>query len=137
MQVFVIGSPFLTAMYLDSKRLNKQIIECDQILDALYGRKHGWKNHPCTIQYRNHITWLELYTQCLTLYKRGAIVEAQLISMKANEVKPYWHTDEYLTNMKRRLYTKNNNHYMHWRNLGESYENWYWVDNRWKIYKQK
>lgn len=21
--------------------------------------------------------------------------------------------------------------------LGESYENWHWVDNKWKIYKQK
>ena len=24
-----------------------------------------------------------------------------------------------------------------WESLGESYKNWYWVDNKWKIYKQK
>ena len=32
MQVFIIGSPFETAKCLDSKRLNKQIMECGQIL---------------------------------------------------------------------------------------------------------
>ena len=43
----------------------------------------------------------------------------------------------YFDNMKKRLYTKNHEHYKQWENLGESYENWYWVDNKWKIYKQK
>ena len=56
--------------------------------------------------------------------------------MKANEFKPSWHTQEYFNNMKRRLYTKDNEYYKQWESLGESYENWYWVDNKWKIYKQ-
>lgn len=38
---------------------------------------------------------------------------------------------------KRRLYTKDHEHYKQWECHGESYENWYWVDNKWKIYKQK
>lgn len=38
--------------------------------------------------------------------------------------------------MKKRLYTKDNEHYKQWKILGESYENWYWVNNKWKIYKQ-
>lgn len=33
MQIFIIGTPFETAKALDRKRLNKQIIECQQILD--------------------------------------------------------------------------------------------------------
>jgi hypothetical protein len=37
MQVFIVGSPLETAKALDNRRLNKQIIECQQILDALNG----------------------------------------------------------------------------------------------------
>lgn len=136
MQVFIIGSPFETAMYLDKKRLNKQIIECHQILDAIYGKSKGWVNHPCTIQYREFTAWLEWYTSCLSFYKNGAIVFAEFASMKANEFKPAWHTQEYFNNMKRRLYTKDHEHYRQWAELGESNENWYWVNNQWKIYKQ-
>jgi hypothetical protein len=36
MQVFVIGSAIETAMCLDKKRLNKQIIECQQILKGIW-----------------------------------------------------------------------------------------------------
>ena len=49
---------------------------------------------------------------------------------------PCFHLDIF-DNIKRRLYTKDHNHYKQWESLGESYENWYWVDNKWKIYKQK
>jgi hypothetical protein len=38
MQVFIIGTPLETAKVLDNKRLNKQIIECGQILDAINGK---------------------------------------------------------------------------------------------------
>ena len=136
MQVFIIGSPLDTAKNLDRRRLNKQIIECQQILDAIYGKSNSWVNHPCTIQYREFTAWLEWYSSCLSFYKNGAIVFAEFASMKANEFKPSWHTQEYFNNMKRRLYTKDNEYYKQWENLGESYENWYWVDNKWKIYKQ-
>ncbi|MBR5476684.1 MAG: hypothetical protein IKV17_07700 [Bacteroidaceae bacterium] len=37
MQVFIIGTPLETAIALDPLRLNKQIVECQQILDALNG----------------------------------------------------------------------------------------------------
>lgn len=136
MQVFIIGSPLETAKNLDRRRLNKQIIECQQILNAINGKTKSWSNHPCTIQYREFTAWLEWYRSCLSFYKNGAIVFAEFASMKANEFKPSWHTQEYFDNMKRRLYTKDNEHYKQWENLGESYENWYWVNNKWKIYKQ-
>ena len=137
MQVFIIGTPIQTAIYLDKKRLNKQIIECQQILDAITGKTKAWVNHPCTIQYREFVQWLYLYKQCLKYYRNGCIKYAEFASIKANEIKPSFHTSEYFDNMKRRLYTKNHEHYKQWENLGESYENWYWVDNKWKIYQQK
>ena len=63
--------------------------------------------------------------------------EAKRNSKIADRYKPNFHTSEYFDNMKRRLYTKNHEHYKQWENLGESHENWYWIDNKWKIYKQK
>ena len=45
---------------------------------------------------------------------------------------PDFHNVSYFEQMKRRLYTKDNNHYKQWSYLGESQENWYWstVENR-------
>ena len=39
MKVFIIGTPLETAIALDGRRLNKQIVETQQILDALNGKK--------------------------------------------------------------------------------------------------
>ena len=143
MQVFIIGSPLETAKALDKRRLNKQIIECEQILNAILGFSKSWANHPCTIQYREHIVWLFCYQSCLRSYMEymsGKVSHLSAIE-KFNEVcekcTPNFHTQDYFDNMKRRLYTKNHEHYKQWENLGESYENWYWIDNKWKIYKQK
>ena len=66
MQVFIVGTPFETAKALDNQRLRKQIIECDQILDALNG-KAAWSNHPCVLQYKDHQWWLKGYRNCLML----------------------------------------------------------------------
>ena len=64
MNVFIVGSPIETARSLDKRRLNKQIIECQQILDALEGKK-AWSNHPCTLQYKGYERWLSNYMGCL------------------------------------------------------------------------
>ena len=137
MQVFIIGSPYETAKVLDKKRLNKQIIECRQILKAILGESKAWANHPCTIQYRDNVNWLIAYTHCLESFFNNDIHKARIWNLYAMDNKPIFHTQEYFDNMKKRLYTKNHEHYKQWENLGESYENWYWVDNKWKIYKQK
>lgn len=134
MQVFIIGSPLETAIVLDAKRLNKQIIECKQILDALNGKK-AWSNHPCVLQYRGHEKWLANYLNCLTLYKHQASIHAGVCSDLARMCTPQFHTQEYFDQMKRRLYQKNNNHYKQWAHLGESNENWYFVDGEWRIYE--
>lgn len=137
MQVFIIGSPLETAKALDKRRLNKQIIECRQILNAINGKSNAWKNHPCTIQYRDNVNWLIAYTHCLESFFNNDIHKARIWNLYAMYNKPIFHTQVYFDNMKRRLYTKDHNHYKQFEILGESYENWYWVDNKWKIYKQK
>lgn len=135
MQVFIIGTPLETAIALDRGRLNKQIIECKQILDALNGAK-AWSNHPCVLQYRGHEMWLEHYRDCLMFYARGEYKLAQIESYYAEDLhRPYWHNDAYYLQMKRRLYTKDPEHYKQWADLGKSDENYYYVDGQWRIYK--
>lgn len=125
MQVFIVGSPLETAQCLDKLRLNKQILECRQILDALNGAK-AWKNHPCVLQYRGYEKWLGYYATCLALYARGDDTMARVYSNLANKVRPKWHSEEYYDQMKRRLYTKDDMYYHQWAELGSSDENWYW-----------
>ncbi|MEY4333204.1 MAG: hypothetical protein RLZZ196_1942 [Bacteroidota bacterium] len=49
MQTFMPYSDFdEVASVLDSKRLNKQLLEGRQILAALAGTSKGWRNHPAT-----------------------------------------------------------------------------------------
>lgn len=134
MQVFIIGTPLETAKVLDKKRLNKQIIECKQILNAIFGKTRAWANHPCTLQYKEHKQWLYEYLQCLEQYIKGNYNDAEIYSEIAQKIKPNFHTTEYLNQMKRRLYTKDNNYYKQWSNFGISYQNWYFVNNKLRIY---
>lgn len=57
MQTFLPSSNFtLVAQMLDSKRLNKQILEGYQILNVLSGQSPtgGWRNHPAVLMWKNH-----------------------------------------------------------------------------------
>lgn len=143
MQVFVIGTPLETAKALDNRRLNKQIIECQQILSALNGAK-AWSNHPCVLQYRGYEEWLNFYLDCLVYYqcalheenwgeKDSFIIKSQICSRFAMDVMPSFHTQKYFSQMKRRLYTKDPEHYKQWSDFGKSYENWYFVNGEWRI----
>lgn len=139
MQVFIVGTPLETARALDSKRLRKQIIECRQILDVLNGAK-AWRNHPCVLQYDQALLglgykWIELYMWCLQAYQRGDVLCTHWYSDRADAWRPKFHTQEYFDQMKRRLYTKDPQHYKQWADLGESDENYYYVDGQWRIYK--
>lgn len=134
MQVFIVGSPLDTAKALDYRRLNKQIIECKQILDALNGAK-AWSNHPCTLQYREHIIWLYDYMRCLKSYMSGDIFSAEMFSGACDCIRPSFHTQEYFDQMKKRLYSKDPIFYAQWMNLGTTEVNWYFVDGEWRYYK--
>ena len=135
MQVFIVGSPLETAMVLDRRRLNKQIIECGQILDALNGAK-AWSNHPCVLQYRGYEFWLRCYKRVLEAVQYGGkySIRCQYNDYRAREATPDWHTQAYYDNMKARLYTKDPEHYKQWADLGESDCNWYFVDGSWRKY---
>ena len=133
MNVFIVGSPIETARSLDKRRLSKQIIECQQILDALGGKK-AWSNHPCTLQYKGHERWLGNYMGCLLRYKCGEYGRAEVSSQWCDRQRPPFHTQEYFDQMKRRLYTKDPVHYNQWQDLGPSEENWYFVDGVWRKY---
>ena len=118
---------------MDNRRLNKQIVEVGQILNALNGAK-AWSNHPCVLQYRGYEKWLEIYKGILMSYEKCEFGTAILSNMYANTYQPDWHTQEYYDQMKRRLYTKDKEHYEQWEYLGESQENWYFVDGEWRKY---
>ena len=133
MQVFIVGSPLETAMALDGRRLNKQVIECKQILDALNGAK-AWSNHPCVFQYRGYEKWLRNYLRVLHNWHIGGVPHRFYNDM-ANKSRPPFHTEEYFNQMKRRLYTKDPIFYAQWAHLGESEDNWYFVDGEWRIYR--
>lgn len=136
MQVFIVGSPLETAMALDPLRLNKQLLETQQILDALNGKK-AWSRHPAVLQYRGYEKYLEFYLESLKYYQQGNCLGSAMYSAFAVALSPEWHCAEYHDQMKRRLYTKNPEHYKQWEHLGTSLENWYWSQKENKFIKYR
>ena len=135
MNVFIIGTPLETAQKLDKRRLNKQIIECGQILKAIAGDTTAWVNHPATKMYTKHWLWLRNYMKCLDHYRNGEIEVATIFSECCNLIAPSFHCQEYFDQMKRRLYTKDPIHYAEFADLGTSDVNWYVVDGKWRHYR--
>lgn len=88
MQVFIpYPSPIATACVLDAKRLNKQLVECAQILDAIDGKSQAWKNHPVTKMYTPHREWLDRYRICLRHFINGETAMAEWWSNHAELVR--------------------------------------------------
>lgn len=60
-------NPTETAKVLDSKRLNKQILECYQILNVLSGKSPtgGWRNHPAVLMWKGYERGLWQYVQAM------------------------------------------------------------------------
>ena len=138
MQIFVVGSILETCQALDKRRLWKQILEARQIIDVLTGKSQAWKTHPIVKMYKNDLEWLLLYLAVFEEYWRGDLEAAEIISNRAEEIKPtFLYDNSYLENMKKRLFTKDNSFYSQWASLGESYVNMYFVEGNWKYYNQK
>ena len=127
MQVFVVGSPLETAMALDPKRIRSQIREAHIILAAIHGEGKGWFHHPVVLMYSepNSVRWLQMYADILEGYL-SCYTGLPELDKEAKLITPAFHTAEYLDQMKRRLYTKNPEHYKQWASLGESLRNIYW-----------
>lgn len=145
MQVFTpYKSPLdcAEALWKDSKRYNKQIIECRQILNAINGVGKGWFNHPVVKMYSNHKVWLNCYMLCLRYYrlyqksvvneldKKSFYTSAEIYSNRADIIRPPFLTEEFCDQHKRRLYTKSKEKYPQFAKYGKSDENWYFVDGR-------
>lgn len=133
MQVFIVGTPLETAMALSKRHLNNQINEASIILAALNGDK-AWSNHPCVLQYKGHERWLLNYMYCLIGYIQSDMLLALNSNHNCEQLTPNFHTQEYYEQMKRRLYTKDPEHYKQWSHLGTSEENWYFVNGEWRKY---
>jgi len=109
MQTFLPSSNFKwSAEALDSKRLNKQILEGYQILNVLSGQSPtgGWRNHPAVLMWKNAEYTLWEYIQSM-------IVEAKIRNIKTekneenlnklmkkvgktwNTKLPFWFSDDY------------------------------------------
>ena len=138
MQVFVVGSPLETAMALSRKHLRNQINEAHVILAAIHGEGKGWIHHPVVLMYSgpNSVRWLQMYADILEGYLDGS-TGLEIADREAKAITPEFHTEKFLTQMKRRLYTKSPEHYKQWADFGESEDNYYWSPTRraWLMYR--
>ena len=65
MQTFLPYEDFYeSAISLDKKRCWKQVVEAQQIIDCLEGKKVGWKNHPAVKMWVGYIEPLKYYFNC-------------------------------------------------------------------------
>ena len=117
MQTFLVHPEFsVTASLLDSKRLNKQIVECKQIYAALTGVSEpygqptkpttSWIHHPAVVQWRGYEALLCQYALYMRIEatKRGIADNTNMkdfffVRMMRHEMKiPKWWCDPKIRN---------------------------------------
>lgn len=131
MQIFIPHpSPIHVAQCLDPKRLNKQVVECDQIMKAIKGETKAWANHPVVKMYSDHLHWVKLYRDCLYNYRIGNTRLAIHLSNEADKIRPKWMTRPLCYSHRRRLVEKDPIYYKGFYNFGISEINYYIVDNK-------
>ena len=135
MQIFILGTPYYTATVLDRRRLNKQIVECNQIVKAIKGESSAWGKHPVVKMYTSHLDYLKHYTSCLQNYRDGNYELAMTESRKAELVRPSFVNSTLTNNMKRRLFTKDERFYSQFSEYGKSDINLYFVDGKYAAYQ--
>lgn len=97
MQTFLPYEDFAkSAAALDTVRLNKQLVEVQQIIKAIHDPSYGWQNHPAVNMWRDHIYDLCHYgLACyrewqkrksatkphLFVHKSGQFINAHLLAM--------------------------------------------------------
>jgi hypothetical protein len=88
MQTFLPYKNFdKSAQALDNKRLNKQVLECYQILKVLSNPdpRAGWRNHPAVKMWRGHENVLWDYTMAMVAEadNRGIKTDKNVANLKA------------------------------------------------------
>lgn len=74
MQTFLPYADFQrSAESLDYRRLGKQRVETWQLIRAINGETKGWRNHPASVMWRDHVPALAVYgaTMCREWIRRG------------------------------------------------------------------
>ena len=134
MTIFLTGTISDTANDLDVKRFNKQIIECQWIINMAEGKIKP-SNHPAYLMYKDHIDWVKKYKECFIAYRNKDYELCKQLSQEAELIKPGFLCDELYINFKKRLYTKNPEFYKRWEYLGKSEANYYFVNGNWIKYE--
>lgn len=136
MQIFILGSIYETAKYLDNKRFHRQLSEAEMIYKGILG-ENGWGRNILATMYRPYINYLKLYIKTFREFKNGCYFDAYISSIEAEKYKPEFICDKYINNMKSRLYTKDPLYYNMFSGFGKSYINLYYINDKWREYKQK
>lgn len=101
MQTFLPAKDFsICAQILDSKRLNKQILECYQILKVISNDDPfaGWRNHPAVKMWRGHEMVLLRYVTAMVneADKRGIKTDKNKSNINAlYEINKHWWSESY------------------------------------------
>lgn len=123
MQTFLVSSnPSDTAKILDNKRLFKQIVEGNQILDCLLIKETRWKNHPAVKMWKGYERILVVYVGVMIQewLMRGYSCEKSLntwhkfdkLTERFHQVMcPHWFSDEFFLAHKSNLIRKKPDHY--------------------------
>lgn len=125
MQVFITDRSYIkSSQVLDNIRCNKQIIECNQIYNALTGKSAGWKNHCVTRLWEGCENELMSFaTQCHIRRKEGGGSPVAPVVFILEDLEPTWFmTESVLSRMRGHLLAKNLDHYSNfgWREKPES-----------------
>lgn len=99
MQTFLPSKDFDTAAnMLDSKRLNKQILEAYQILKVLSSNdpKAAWRNHPAVKMWRGHEHGLFVYALAMVKEAKSRGIKTDknmdnLVSLRVMHLKNWGH----------------------------------------------
>ena len=97
MQTFLPCPSFsLSAEVLDSQRLGKQRVECQQILNAIYRPNYGWQNHPAVNMWRDYPDALMHYANVIIRewIKRGYRNTMRIYRPQEQCTMPPWFGDD-------------------------------------------
>ena len=90
MQLLILGSSLETAMALNARMLDQQILVCDQIINKLNA---GEVDKSIEV-YQGHQWWLQMHCNTLDYYRRDLLDEASEMSYFGERYKPAFITDE-------------------------------------------
>ena len=90
MQLLILGSSLETAMALNARMLDQQILVCDQIINKL----NAGEFDKSIEVYQGHQWWLQMHCNTLDYYRRDLLDEASEMSYFAERYKPAFITDE-------------------------------------------